>query len=96
MGDGVAEGSSAMGDGGQAAISLMSDVDGTGSSALLTILPLCHLPPTLPAQSLIFLACSLRANPCVSAVVLYFSRYLYCKIYFFVCFLMCYLCESYL
>ena len=63
---------------------------------LLTILPLCHLPPTLPAQSLIFLACSLRANPCVSAVVLYFSRYLYCKIYFFVCFLMCYLCESYL
>ena len=30
-----AEGSSAMGDGGQAAISLMSDVDGTGSGSLL-------------------------------------------------------------
>ena len=35
MGDGVAEGSSAMGDGGQAAISLTSDVDGTGSDSVL-------------------------------------------------------------
>ena len=35
MGDGRAEGSSAMGDGGQAAVSLMPDVDGTGSSSLL-------------------------------------------------------------
>ena len=35
MGDGRAEGSSAIGDGGQAAISLMPDVDGTGSSSLL-------------------------------------------------------------
>ena len=35
MGDGRAEGSSAIGDGGQAAISLMPDVDGTGSGFLL-------------------------------------------------------------
>ena len=33
MGDGRAEGSSAIGDGGQAAISLMPDVDGTGSGS---------------------------------------------------------------
>ena len=35
VGDGRAEGSSAIGDGGQAAISLMADVDGTGSGSLL-------------------------------------------------------------
>ena len=35
MGDGRAEGSSAIGDGGQAAISFMPDVDGTGSGYLL-------------------------------------------------------------
>ena len=35
MGDGRAEGSSAIGDGGQAAISLMPDFDGTGSGSLL-------------------------------------------------------------
>ena len=35
MGDGRAEGWSAIGDGGQAAISLMPDVDGTGSGSLL-------------------------------------------------------------
>ena len=35
MGDGRAEGSSATGDGGQAAVSLMPDVDGTGSGSLL-------------------------------------------------------------
>ena len=35
MGDGRAEGSSAIGDGGQAAISLMPDADGTGSGPLL-------------------------------------------------------------
>ena len=35
MGDGRAEGSSAIGDGGQAAISPTSDVDGTGSGSLL-------------------------------------------------------------
>ena len=35
MGDGRAEGSSAIGDGGQAAISLLPDVDGTGSGSLL-------------------------------------------------------------
>ena len=40
MGDGRAEGSSAIGDGGQAAISLMPDIDGTGSGSLLdSILP---------------------------------------------------------
>jgi len=40
VGDGVAEGSSAIGDGGQAEISLMSDTDGTGSGSLLdSILP---------------------------------------------------------
>ena len=36
MGDGRAEGSSGIGDGGQAAISLTSDIDGTGSGYLLT------------------------------------------------------------
>ena len=35
MGDGRAEGSSAIGDGGQGIISLMPDVDGTGSGSLL-------------------------------------------------------------
>ena len=35
MADGRAEGSSAIGDGGQAAISLPPDVDGTGSGSLL-------------------------------------------------------------
>ena len=35
MGDGRAEGSSAIGDGGQAAMSLMPDVDGTGAGSLL-------------------------------------------------------------
>ena len=34
MGDGGAEGSSAVGDGGQAAISLSPDVDGTDSGSL--------------------------------------------------------------
>ena len=35
MGDGRVEGSSAIGDGGQAAVSLTPDVDGTGSGFLL-------------------------------------------------------------
>ena len=35
MGDGRAEGSSAIGDGGQAAVSFMPDIDGTGSGFLL-------------------------------------------------------------
>ena len=35
MGDGRAEGSSAIGDGGQAAVSLTPDIDGTGSGSLL-------------------------------------------------------------
>ena len=35
MGDGRAEGSSAIGDGGQAAISLMPDIDGKGSGSSL-------------------------------------------------------------
>ena len=35
MGDGRAEGLLAIGDGGKAAISLISDVDGTGSGSLL-------------------------------------------------------------
>ena len=35
MGDGGAEGSSATGDGGQAEMSLMPDIDGTGSDSLL-------------------------------------------------------------
>ena len=35
MGDGRPEGPSAIGDGGQAAISFMPDVDGTGSGSLL-------------------------------------------------------------
>ena len=35
MGDGRAEGSSAIGDKDQAAMSLMSDIDGTGSGSLL-------------------------------------------------------------
>ena len=40
MGDGRAEGSSAIGDRVQAAMSLMPDVDGTGSGSLLdSILP---------------------------------------------------------
>ena len=35
MEDGTAEGWSAIGDGGQAAISLMPDIDGTGSGSLV-------------------------------------------------------------
>ena len=41
VGDGRAEGSSATGDGGQAAMSLMPDADGTGSISLLE--PHAHL-----------------------------------------------------
>ena len=41
MGDGRAEGSSAMGDRGQAAVSLPPDIDGTGSGSLLgSVLPI--------------------------------------------------------
>ena len=43
MTDGRAERSSAIGDGGQAAISLMADVDGTGSSSLVEPDPHLHL-----------------------------------------------------
>ena len=38
MGDGRAEGSSAIGDGGQTAISLTPDIDGTGSGSLLDLI----------------------------------------------------------
>ena len=51
MGDGRAEESSAMGDGGQAAISLTPDVDGTGSGSLLdSILSSFLLPDNLGLQ----------------------------------------------
>ena len=41
MGDGRAEGSSAMGDRGKAAVSLPPDIDGTGSGSLLgSVLPI--------------------------------------------------------
>ena len=43
MGDGRADGSSAVGDGGQAPISLMSDVVGTDSGLEIKILPHCTL-----------------------------------------------------
>ena len=43
MGDGRAEGLSAMGDGGQAAISLTPDVDGTGSGSLMESILSTHL-----------------------------------------------------
>ena len=43
VGDGRAEGSSAIGDGGQAAISLMPDADGTGSGSLLELDVRSHL-----------------------------------------------------
>ena len=43
MGDGRAEGSSAIGDGGQAAMSLTPDVDGTGSGSLLEPDAYAHL-----------------------------------------------------
>ena len=38
-GDGRAEGSSTTGDGGQSAISLMPDINGTGSGSLLDSVP---------------------------------------------------------
>ena len=43
MGDGRAKGSSAIGDAGQAAISLMADTDGTGSGSLVEPDPHLHL-----------------------------------------------------
>ena len=43
MGDGRAKGSSAIGDGGRAAISLMSDIDGTGPGSLLESDACSHL-----------------------------------------------------
>ena len=43
MGDGGAEGSSAIGDGGQAAVSFMLDVDGSGSGSLLEPRAFSHL-----------------------------------------------------
>ena len=39
MGDGEAKGLSAIGDGGQTAVSLRPDVDGTGSGCLLDSIP---------------------------------------------------------
>ena len=45
MGDSRAEGSSAIGDGGQAEISHMPDLDGTGSGSLLV-----SILPTLPKK----------------------------------------------
>ena len=47
MGDGRAEGSSAIGDGGQAAMSLTPDVDFAGSGSLLDSIP----PVFLKTQS---------------------------------------------
>ena len=38
MGDGRAEGSSAIGDGGQAAVSLRPDINGIGSGSLLDLI----------------------------------------------------------
>ena len=43
MGDGRAEGPSTAGDGGQAAISLVPDIDGTGSGSLLELDARLHL-----------------------------------------------------
>ena len=43
VGDGRAEGFSAIGDGGQAITSLMLDIDGTGSGSLLDSIPSTHL-----------------------------------------------------
>ena len=61
MRDGSAEGSAAAGDGGQAAVSLILDIDGTGSGSLLdSILPvvqpfsrvrLCATPWTAACQA---------------------------------------------
>ena len=47
MGDGRAEGSSAIGDKDQAAISLMSDIDGTGSGSWLDSILLMLLLPDI-------------------------------------------------
>ena len=47
MGDGRAKGSSAIGEGGQAAISLMADTDGTGSGATVC-LKARNLPGRIP------------------------------------------------
>ena len=47
MGDGRAEGPSAIGDGGQTAISLTPDVDGTGSGLEIKILYYCTLHSTV-------------------------------------------------
>jgi len=43
VGDGRAKGSSAVGDGRQASISLMPDIDGIGSGSMLK--PDAHFPP---------------------------------------------------
>ena len=43
MGDGRAEGSPAIGDGERAAMSLMPDIDGTGSGSLLELDARSHL-----------------------------------------------------
>ena len=51
VGDDRAEGLSAIGEGGQAAMSLMPDVDGTGSGSLLEIqfyLPSWNNDPVMP------------------------------------------------
>ena len=61
MGDGRAEGSSAIGDARQAAISLTPDVDGTGSGLKIKILYYCTLYSTVKytkAQPLVEDACT--------------------------------------
>ena len=68
MGDGRAEGSSAIGDGGQAATSLNPDIDGTGSSFLLnSILSTLFLKKN-HNNSLIYLLAVLRCCTGLSLV----------------------------
>ena len=56
MGDGRAEGSSAIVDGGQAAISLMSYADGTGSGSLLDSILSTLLKKNVRVVALFFLS----------------------------------------
>ena len=58
MGDGRAEGSSAIGNGGNAAISHMFDIDGTGSGSLLE-------PVTFPSLKVYNLKVHMQRTYCV-------------------------------
>ena len=79
MGDGTAEGSSAIGDGGQAEISLMPDVDGTGPGSLLDQMHV-HIFESLQLEVSYVgdLLCSLKSGSVIPPSSFFFLKICFC------------------